>query len=199
MILEHLAVIAESNNWSLQSPIDLGTFQKKTTNPTADESVNKMNLRSQQNSGLEDSTSGETTLPTNGSLLSSLRGGAGSFLKNLKDTSAKMMQSVQQSMVARNDLDISYITSRLLVMPSPSEGLEAAYKINNIDDVRLYIESRFALQKVSVYNFGSRSCPRLPPPVRTVEASGIYICNQARAPELQVSWCCNIIPIAYSF
>lgn len=39
--------------------------------------------------------------------------------------------------IARTDLDISYITSRIIVMPYPSEGLESAYKTNHIDDVRV--------------------------------------------------------------
>lgn len=106
-------------------------------------------------------------------LFSSIKGGAGSFLKNLKDTSSKVMQTVQQS-IARNDLDISYITQRIIVMPCPSEGLESAYKTNHIDDVKIFLESRFMPAKLSIYNLGPRNCPRLPPPVRTVEASGIY-------------------------
>lgn len=107
------------------------------------------------------------------SLFSSIKGGAGSFLKNLKDTSSKVMQTVQQT-IARTDLDISAVTSRILVMPCPSEGLESAYKTNNIDDVKIYIESRYAPGKVSVYNLASRSSARLPPPVRTVEGAFIY-------------------------
>lgn len=118
-----------------------------------------------------------------GSLFSSLRGGAGSLFKNIKDTSSKVIQTVQQS-IARTDLDISAITSRILVMPCPSEGLESAYKTNNIEDVKAYIESRFAPGKVSVYNLGPRSCPRLPPPVRTVEGSFIFPL-QNHAPLLQ--------------
>lgn len=86
-----------------------------------------------------------------GGLFSSIKGGAGSFLKNLKDTSSKVMQTVQQS-IARTDLDISYITSRLIVMPYPSEGLESAYKTNHIDDVRAFLESRHPGGKYSVYN-----------------------------------------------
>ncbi|XP_055613200.1 cyclin-G-associated kinase [Uranotaenia lowii] len=108
-----------------------------------------------------------------GGLFSSIKGGAGSFLKNLKETSTKVVQTVQQS-IARTDLDISYITQRLLVMPCPSEGLESAYRTNHIDDVRVYLESRFLPTKISIYNLGPRSCPRLPPPVRTVEGSFIY-------------------------
>ncbi|XP_053682884.1 cyclin-G-associated kinase [Sabethes cyaneus] len=108
-----------------------------------------------------------------GGLLSSIKGGAGSFFKNLKDTSSKVMQTVQQS-IARTDLDISYITQRILVMPCPSEGLESTYRTNHIEDVKIYLESRYLPTKVSIYNLGPRNCPRLPPPVRTVEGSFIY-------------------------
>lgn len=115
---------------------------------------------------------------------SSIKGGAGSFLKNLKDTSSKVMQTVQQT-IARTDLDISYITSRVLAMPCPSEGLEAAYRTNNIDDVRVFFESRHQLAKMSVYNLGPRTTARLPPPVRTVECSFIYYPHPPKAPHLQ--------------
>ncbi|XP_029716298.2 cyclin-G-associated kinase [Aedes albopictus] len=108
-----------------------------------------------------------------GGLFSSIKGGAGSFLKNLKDTSSKVMQTVQQS-IARTDLDISYITQRILVMPCPSEGIESTYRTNHIEDVKLYLESRYLPTKLSIYNLGPRNCPRLPPPVRTVEGSFLY-------------------------
>uniref|UniRef100_A0A2M4B9T6 Cyclin-G-associated kinase n=1 Tax=Anopheles marajoara TaxID=58244 RepID=A0A2M4B9T6_9DIPT len=108
-----------------------------------------------------------------GGLFSSIKGGAGSFLKNLKDTSSKVMQTVQQS-IARTDLDLSYITQRILVMPCPSEGLESTYRTNNIEDVKVYLDTRYQPTKLSVYNLGPRSSPRMPPPVRTVEAGFIY-------------------------
>uniref|UniRef100_A0A182I920 Cyclin-G-associated kinase n=1 Tax=Anopheles arabiensis TaxID=7173 RepID=A0A182I920_ANOAR len=109
-----------------------------------------------------------------GGLFSSIKGGAGSFLKNLKDTSSKVMQTVQQSIV-RTDLDMSYITQRIIVMPCPSEGIESAYRTNNIDDVKLFLDSRYQPTKLSVYNLvGRNGCPRLPPPVRTVDAGFIY-------------------------
>lgn len=112
------------------------------------------------------------------SSFSSLKGGAGSLFKNLKDTSSKVIQTVQQTMV-RTDLDITAITSRIIVMPCPSEGLESAYKTNNIDDVKQYVETHYPLNKVSVYNFGVRSA-RLPPPVRTVEGSFLFpLANKA--------------------
>lgn len=108
-----------------------------------------------------------------GGIFSSLKGGAGSFFKNLKDTSSKVMHTVQQS-IARTDLDISAITSRILVMPCPSEGIESTYKINNIDDIKVYLESRHSPSKISIYNLGPRNTARLPPPVRTVEGGAIY-------------------------
>jgi len=40
--------------------------------------------------------SAHLTAQAGGGLFSSLRGGAGSFLKNLKDTTGKVMQTVQQ-------------------------------------------------------------------------------------------------------
>uniref|UniRef100_A0A1I8MMF9 non-specific serine/threonine protein kinase n=1 Tax=Musca domestica TaxID=7370 RepID=A0A1I8MMF9_MUSDO len=207
-ILDRLAAISETMQWSLKGPLDLRGKPIVTTTPEH-LSANPMAQPQQQRSSAGNSifyddpsnvppgqqmssqqqqqpqqSSSSSVNSTNGSLLSSLRGGAGSFLKNLKDTSSKVMQTMQQT-IARSDLDISYITSRVLVMPCPSEGFESAYKTNNIEDVRLSIESRFPPQKVSVYNFGPRSCPRLAPPVRTVEAGSIYGCSQARAPNLQ--------------
>jgi cyclin G-associated kinase len=116
---------------------------------------------------------------TNGGLFSSFKG-AGSFFKNLKDTSSKVMQTVQQS-IARTDLDISCITQRILVMPCPSEGLESTYKTNNIEDVKLFLESRYSLSNLSIYNFGSRSCPRLPPTVRTFESNHMFMTGPAKA------------------
>nr|CAD7428516.1 unnamed protein product [Timema monikensis] len=91
-----------------------------------------------------------------GGLFSSLRGGAGSFLKNLKDTSSKVMQTVQQS-IARTDLDISYITSRLAVMPFPAEGLESAYRNNHADDVRALLETRHPGGHYAIYNISGRT------------------------------------------
>lgn len=129
-------------------------------------------------------------------LFSSIKGGAGSFFKNLKDTSSKVMQTVQQT-ITKADVDISYITSRIMVMPCPSEGLEAAYKINHIENIKNFLESKYQLSKVSIYNFGPRSTPRLPPPIRTVEGSHIYFPAPPRAPTLHGLF--NIIEDMYGF
>ncbi|BFF88896.1 cyclin-G-associated kinase [Drosophila madeirensis] len=194
MILERLAAIAETNNWSLKGPIDLRGIPI-TSSPTESPARNTPTqsefytdappvLAPQASAAAATAVTAPGSSNGQGSLLSSLRGGAGTLFKNLKDTSTKVMQTMQQS-IARNDLDISHITSRILVMPCPSDGFESAYKTNNIEDVRLSLESRFAPQKISIYNFGQRTVPRLPPPVRTVEAGSVYGCPQAHAPNLQ--------------
>ncbi|XP_071444981.1 cyclin-G-associated kinase isoform X2 [Hetaerina americana] len=98
--------------------------------------------------------SGVIANAASGSLFSSLRGGAGSFLKNLRDTSSKVMHTVQQS-IARTDLDFSYVTSRLAVMSQPAEGLvESAYR-NHAEDVRALLEGRHK-GHYTVYNLSGR-------------------------------------------
>ncbi|KAH9632192.1 hypothetical protein HF086_015224 [Spodoptera exigua] len=152
-VLERLAAIAESNNVNLKQPLK---FERKkveqsvaTSSPAGKDPV--ANSQEVPNSRPPEPSRPppparppaaphyQPPLPAtpanSGGLFSSIKGGAGSFLKNLKDTSSKVMQTVQQS-IARTDLDISYITSRIIVMPYPSEGLESAYKTNHIDDVR---------------------------------------------------------------
>ncbi|GAB0091933.1 cyclin-G-associated kinase [Sergentomyia squamirostris] len=215
-VLERLAAIAESKEWSLKGPLGLQgkplhTPPSETPNP----SPVHVPIRPQpprpappQASPIPPHrnapppprpTEPPKSAPDHphqdqyqhhnagGGLFSSLRGGAGSFLKNLKDTSSKVMQTMQQT-IARTDLDISYITSRIVVMPCPSEGLESAYKTNNIDDVKLFLESRHSLAKMSIYNLGPRTCPRLPPPVRTVECSFMYAPPPPKAPLLHAMY-----------
>lgn len=181
MVLEGLAALAETHNWSLKGPLDLHIMPIESLpaeSPLKSSAYSEV-YTEPLSAAIPSSYNGH------GSLLSSLRGGAGTLLKNIKDTSTKVMQTMQQSL-ARNDLDISHITSRILVMPCPSDGFESTYKTNNIEDVRLSLESRFVPQKLSIYNFGQRTEPRLPPPVRTVEAGSVYGCPQAHAPNLQV-------------
>ncbi|XP_069034315.1 cyclin-G-associated kinase isoform X1 [Embiotoca jacksoni] len=90
---------------------------------------------------------------TGSGLLDILRGGTERFLTNIKDTSSKVIQSVAS--YAKGDLDISYITSRIAVMSFPAEGVESAIK-NNIEDVRLFLDSRHA-GHYAVYNLSKRS------------------------------------------
>ncbi|GFG30074.1 hypothetical protein Cfor_09502 [Coptotermes formosanus] len=175
-ILERLAAIAETKNINLKEPLVLeGKRIDSTSSPgwppstpdTHPEPPSRPSqppsrpspihqppqqphhqARSQQGTHL--------TAQAGGGLFSSLRGGAGSFLKNLKDTTGKVMQTVQQS-IARSDVDISYITSRLVVMPFPAEGLESAYRTNHADDVRALLESRHPGGRYAIYNVSGRS------------------------------------------
>ncbi|XP_077285727.1 cyclin-G-associated kinase [Arctopsyche grandis] len=120
--------------------------------------------------------------PQPAGLFSSLKGGAGSFLKNLKDTSSKVMQTVQQT-IARSDLDISYITGRVAVMPYPSEGIESAYKTNHIDDVRAFLESRHPAGKCLIVNVSGKSSGAMfPAPNRTID---VFISQAHHSPTLR--------------
>ncbi|XP_053602975.1 cyclin-G-associated kinase isoform X2 [Plodia interpunctella] len=176
-VLERLAAIAESNNVNLKQPLKFERKKVEQSVATSSPAVKDPAPISQE---VPNSRPPEPARPpppsrpppaaphvpqhppsahaNSGGLFSSIKGGAGSFLRNLKDTSSKVMQTVQQS-IARTDLDISYITSRIIVMPYPSEGLESAYKTNHIDDVRGFLESRHPGGKYCVYNLcrGSRT------------------------------------------
>uniref|UniRef100_A0A8C2H6M9 Auxilin n=1 Tax=Cyprinus carpio TaxID=7962 RepID=A0A8C2H6M9_CYPCA len=88
-----------------------------------------------------------------GGFLDILKGGTERFLTNIKDTSSKVIQSVAS--YAKGDLDLSYITSRIAVMSFPAEGVESAIK-NNIEDVRLFLDSRHP-GHYAVYNLSKRS------------------------------------------
>ncbi|KAL8622464.1 hypothetical protein ACOMHN_034129 [Nucella lapillus] len=91
---------------------------------------------------------------TASALFSSIRGSAGSLVKNIRDASTKVMDTVSATM-NKADLDISYITTRLAVMSYPAEGMESAIK-NHIDDVRMFLESRHR-NSYAVYNLTQRN------------------------------------------
>ncbi|KAL9950314.1 hypothetical protein ACROYT_G042795 [Oculina patagonica] len=76
----------------------------------------------------------------NSALLGGVVKGANSLFSNIKDMSNKVMQSVAG--YVKNDLDLSYITSKIMVMSFPADGIESAYK-NNIDDVRDFLEAKY--------------------------------------------------------
>lgn len=203
MVLERLGAISETKDWSLKGPLDLvgkpldSPLQEipnpspahvpAPARPPPPRQVNNPQPKPEMRQPpAVPQPPHPASIPqqaaVGGGLFSSIKGGAGSFLKNLKDTSSKVMQTVQQTM-ARTDLDISFITQRIIVMPCPTEGLESAYKTNHIEDVRMYMEQRSHPSKISVYNLGPR-CARLAPPVRTVECGFIYQPNPPKAPSL---------------
>ncbi|KAG5898794.1 hypothetical protein JTB14_011004 [Gonioctena quinquepunctata] len=179
-LLEKIAAIAETNGYNLRAPLILTTLQKTSqpeTNlldgnfsngvkappprpspPNNEHPIPVAPKRPapppQRPAAVATSQQRPPDIKQSG-LFSSLKGGAGSFLKNLKDTSTKVMATMQQSM-ARIDLDINYITSRIIVMPYPSEGFESTYKTNHIEDVRLFLDSRHPNYKYSVYNLSHK-------------------------------------------
>ena len=83
-----------------------------------------------------------------GAMFSSFRSGASSFFSNVKEASNKMVETVAS--YTKGELDISYVTSRIIVMSYPGEGLQGAVK-NNIDEVRAFLDSKHA-KKYAVYN-----------------------------------------------
>lgn len=183
VVLEMVAAIAESHKYDLKAPLILSTPQNKVSElqssffsmppndsskvppprPAAPVVEPAKSYSTQQVPSRLTPPSQRHTLPQpqrpvenkQSGLFSSLKGGAGSFLKNLKDTSSKVMASVQQSM-GRTDLDIHYISSRIIVMPYPSEGFESTYKTNHIEDVRLFLDSRHPNFKYSIYNLTNK-------------------------------------------
>uniref|UniRef100_A0A8C8SSZ9 Auxilin n=1 Tax=Pelusios castaneus TaxID=367368 RepID=A0A8C8SSZ9_9SAUR len=96
-----------------------------------------------------------------GGLLDMVKGGAGRLFSNLKDnlkdtlkdTSSKVMQSVAS--YTKGELDISYITSRIIVMSFPAEGVELGFR-NPIEDVRLFLDSRHP-DHYTVFNLSQKS------------------------------------------
>ena len=86
--------------------------------------------------------------------MSSLRGGAGSFMGKISNASKAVIQTVQHSMASR-DLDLHLITERIAAMSYPAEGLESAMK-NHIDDIAAIMENRHA-NHYSVINLTDRN------------------------------------------
>ncbi|XP_065174622.1 cyclin-G-associated kinase-like [Sycon ciliatum] len=93
-------------------------------------------------SRLRGSSSGSAGAPApeqgGSSLFGMVKGSAGNFMKNIKETSTKVITSV----VPKGALDIRYVTSRLLVMSAPVEGLESVMR-NPIDEILEYITARY--------------------------------------------------------
>lgn len=218
-ILDNLGAIADTNNWNPRGPINLKpklkqpepipkvqeavnlsqnpvVHQPPPERPEPPKTIRPIPVQPSHQHHYQPPSHSATAAPSSNGLFSSIKGGAGSFFKNLKDTSSKVMQTVQQT-ITKTDIDISYITTRIMVMPCPSEGLESTYKMNHIENVKYFLESKYQLSKVSVYNFGLRSTPRLPPPIRTVEGSHIYYPFPPRAPTLRGLF--NLVEDMYGF
>ncbi|XP_031430871.1 putative tyrosine-protein phosphatase auxilin isoform X3 [Clupea harengus] len=96
-----------------------------------------------------------------GGLLDMVKGGAGKFFSNfkdnlkdtLKDTSTKVMHQV--ATYTKGELDIAYITSRIIVMTYPSSAVEMGYA-NHVEDMRSFLDSRHA-DHYTVFNLSQRN------------------------------------------
>ncbi|KAM7012326.1 auxilin isoform 2-T3 [Tautogolabrus adspersus] len=96
-----------------------------------------------------------------GGLLDMVKGGAGKFFSNfkdnlkdtLKDTSTKVMSQV--STYTKGELDIAYITSRIIVMTYPAESVQIGYQ-NHVEDIRSFLDSRHA-DHYTVFNLSQRN------------------------------------------
>lgn len=202
-LLERLAAIAESNNFDPREPprIEVAAVRPSPPpRPTPPPPPSSSSSSPSSSNMPPPCPSQPATMPpprpapmqvskipatqaTTG-LFNSLRGGAGSILRNLKDTSSKVMHTVQQSM-ARTELDASYVTSRILVMPYPADGIESAYRANHVEDVRAFLQARHPPPaKIQLYNLsrGRPNVTRLPG--RHIDCSFAYATPESNAPML---------------
>ncbi|XP_012532377.1 cyclin-G-associated kinase [Monomorium pharaonis] len=200
-LLERLAAIAESNDFDLREPPQIDVAIKPSPPPRPTPPPPSSNQTTPMS--VPPRTTAPVTMPpprpapvqtaavskvpapqsTTG-LFNSLRGGAGSILRNLKDTSSKVMHTVQQSM-ARTELDASYLTSRILVMPYPADGIESAYRANHVEDVRAFLHARHPPPaKIQLYNLsrGRPNVTRLSG--RHIDCSFAYATPESNAPML---------------
>ncbi|XP_060723587.1 putative tyrosine-protein phosphatase auxilin isoform X2 [Tachysurus vachellii] len=96
-----------------------------------------------------------------GGLLDMVKGGAGKFFSNfkdnlkdtIKDTSTKVMNQV--ATYTKGELDIAYITSRIIVMSYPAESVELGYR-NHVEDIRSFLDSHHA-DHYTVFNLSQRN------------------------------------------
>lgn len=193
MILERLAAIAESNNFDPREPSKVEVSSKTPPPPRPAPPPNTptppprpsppVNVPPPRPVPVQTAVAKVPVAQTTG-LLSSLKGGAGSILRNLKDTSSKVMYSMQQSM-ARTELDVSYLTSRILIMPYPADGIESAYRANHVEDVRAFLQARHPPPaRIQLYNLsrGRLNVSRLPG--RHIDCSFAYASSDSNAPLL---------------
>nr|XP_039272755.1 cyclin-G-associated kinase-like [Styela clava] len=151
VISEQLKEIASSLNVDPKSPLQ---FRKKTPDPPRDIRRPAPPPPQQQQRPQSTEQNRDPTVPPDGGggLLSMMRGGAGKLFTNIKDTSTKMAATVAS--YTKSELDVTYITSRIVVMSYPAEGVEGTYK-NHIDTVRSYLDSRHS-DKFAVFNLSQR-------------------------------------------
>ncbi|CAF0801102.1 unnamed protein product [Didymodactylos carnosus] len=111
------------------SPSSVSSNQKTTSSPPSASSI-------------------QTQAPNQ--LLSSLKGTGKSWMKNLLDTSSKVITDVKQSLATNAqttraggqfEVDLSYITSRLIVMATPRETVDLAGK-QSVELIRDFLDTK---------------------------------------------------------
>lgn len=113
------------------------------------------------------------------------------FTRYIKDTSSKVMQTVQNS-IARQDLDLSYLTTRLIVMSYPAEGLESAYR-NHIEDVKAFLDSRHTPYIVINVSGRSYSYNRFGPQIKVFEGGNTWKDSKRSANLFSIASLCHLI------
>lgn len=156
-IVDRLHEIASAQGVNLREPLGF-TPEAQSSTPDTPERRSYNNSPSHgtpaASSGAPGGVPPGGAASTASALFSSIKGSAGSLVKNIRDASTKVMDTVSATM-NKTDLDISYITTRLAVMSYPAEGMESAIK-NHIDDVRMFLESRHK-NSYAVYNLTQRN------------------------------------------
>ncbi|XP_034946030.1 cyclin-G-associated kinase [Chelonus insularis] len=197
-LLERLAAIAESNNFDPREPAKIEVKAAPPPRPAPPPPSSPVPPPRPNPPSGQPSSNAPPPRPTpmyqpapqkasgshSSGLFSSLKGGAGSIFRNLKDTSTKVMHTVQQSM-ARTELDASYLTSRILIMPYPADGIESAYRSNHVEDVRAYLQTRHPPPaKIQLYNL-SRGRPNvIRLPGKHIDCTFAYASPDSAAPLL---------------
>lgn len=126
---EHLGEVAVYNAWDLEDKIDFEVQLNLPPTPEHGPTIegSSVDLSPTHQPG---------PTPTATQLLTSLKGGAGSMLGRIKDTS----KSVMSSLLSPKDLDFHLLTSRLAAMSLPVDGIDYNYK-NQIEDIRQMMEN----------------------------------------------------------
>ncbi len=141
-VQEHLASVSSSQGFNISS--GEADFEVDKIMAPPQQPPTSLDLNSPASEVATASGSTATTPAADGSgqagLMSSLRGGAGSLMGKIRDTSKSVLQTVQHSMASR-DLDLHLITERIGAMSYPAEGLESAMR-NHVDDIAAIIENR---------------------------------------------------------
>ncbi|XP_073985942.1 cyclin-G-associated kinase isoform X3 [Rhodnius prolixus] len=186
-VLDGLASLAESLHINPSESICLEKLLPTNTvgNTAAENAVNSSPVHSTSANNSPRSRSPAPSRPPNpqsmagsaapgGGLFSQIKGGAGSFLKNLRDTSSKVVHTVQQTMVRSEEMAASYITSRICVI-NYIEGPDT------MQDLKFTIESRHSLSNSAIFNLASSPLPLQRFPNTTIVECGW----SKRCPSLQ--------------